>query len=298
MEFQQLRYFVRIAEDGSFTRAAEALLVAQPSLSQQIRKLERELGFQLFERNPARVRLTREGQQFLPYARAVLSKLAEAATVAAELRGSERGEVTIGVSPIAGARILPGLLRAVTRRFPGLTIRTREEGLSRLLKLLEDGAIDLATVLLPNTEPNLVVTTVLADYLVLVLPTGHRLAGYDVVSIEETRDEPFVLLTAEFGLRQRVIEECERAGFRPRVVFESREVWIIQRLVEAGLGVTVLPVSAVRHDLATVVRPVLSGGVQPRREIGLAMRGDRYVPIAARQVFELAREVRAEEWRA
>lgn len=294
MELQQLRYFVRIAETGSFTRAAQALLVAQPSLSQQIRKLERELGFQLFERSSARVSLTSEGQQFLPYARAVLDRLAEAATVAAELRGSDRGVVTIGVSPIAGARILPGLLRAVAQRYPGLTVRTREEGLSRLLELLEAGEIDLATVLLPASDPNLVIATVLAEHLVLVLPRDHRLASHESVAIEEARDDPFVLLTTEFGLRQRVIEECERAGFRPRVVFESREVGIIQGLVEAGLGITVLPVGAVRHDLATVVRPVLSGGLRPQRQIGLAMRGDRYVPRAARNVFELARKLHAD----
>src|SRR5215471_3126379 len=101
MELHQLRYAVRVADLRSFTRAAASLAVAQPSLSQQVRKLERELGFELFERSPARVAPTAEGQQFLPYARAILAGLDDATAAAAEIRGVQRGSVTLGVSPIA-----------------------------------------------------------------------------------------------------------------------------------------------------------------------------------------------------
>ncbi|MBI3968202.1 MAG: LysR family transcriptional regulator substrate-binding protein, partial [Chloroflexi bacterium] len=156
---------------------------------------------------------------------------------------------------------------------------------------LDAGEIDLAMVLLPADNPGLVCTTLLAEDLVLVLPRHHPLARRDVLEIQDVRSEPFVLLTAEYGLRQRVVEECERAGFLPEIVFESREVGIIQGLVEAGLGITIIPESAVRHDLATVARPVLSGGRRPQRRIGLAHRADRYLTLAARQLFALARDL-------
>lgn len=289
MELHQLRYAVQVAERRSFTRAAEDLSVAQPSLSQQIRKLEAELGFALFDRSPAYVRLTREGEHFLPYARAVLARLRDAGEAAAEIRGVQSGTLVLGVSPIAGAAVLPSLLRLVRDRFPRLTVQLREEGLSRLLELLRDGSADLTFVLLPLRERGLLWTTLLAEDLVVVLPAGHRLAGAASVEIDALRAEPFVLLTAEYGLRRQIEEECAAAGFAPAVAFESGQVDILQRLVEAGLGVTVLPASAVRGDLATAVRPLRAGGVTPQRRVGLAIRREHYVPLAAREVFALAR---------
>lgn len=298
MEIHHLRYFVRVAELLNFTRAAEDLSVAQPSLSQQVRKLEQELGFALFDRSPAGVRLTREGDLFLPHARAVLARLAEARLAAAEIRGVEQGEVTIGISPFAGAHVLPGLLRLIRTHLPRLTIRTREEGLGRLADLLQAGEIDLAMVLLPAdgvapADRDLTVTLILTEDLVVVLPADHALAGGDAtrreMTLAELRDETWVLLTPEYGLRQQIVEECRRAGYEPRIGFESREVGILQSLVEAGLGLTILPASAVRRDLQTATRPLIAGGRRPQRRIGLALRRDRYVSIAACRVFDLVR---------
>jgi LysR family transcriptional regulator, hydrogen peroxide-inducible genes activator len=291
MELHQLRYAVRVAETLNFTRAAAELHLAQPSLSQQIRKLEQELGFPLFERGPARVQPTPEGTLFLPHARAVLDRLAEAALAAEEIRGVQRGQVTLGISPIAGAHLLPPLLRLARERLPGIELSTREGGLEELLVLLEQGAVDLAMVLLPVNDARFACTPLLDEEIVLVLPSGHPLAGDRSVELALLRDEPFVLLTHDYGLRRRVEEECAAAGFAPRVVLQSREVGVVQALVAAGLGVTLLPASAVRRDLATWVGRVLSGGAPPHRRIGLAHRADRYVTIAARALFALAEEL-------
>lgn len=288
MEIHQLRYCVRVAETLNFTRAAEDLAVAQPSLSQQIRKLERELGFAVFERGPGGVRLTSEGEAFLPYARIALARIQDTALVAQEIRGVRRGRVTIGISPIAGATLLPELVRATREHYPGVTVQTREGGLTELLHLLESGEVDLALVLLPTEDPRLTCVTLLSEDLVVVLPEKHRLTRLDAVDIAELREEPLVSLSSEYGLRQRVLEECAKGGFVPSIAFESREVGIIQRLVEAGLGVSILPAGAIRRDLAIVTRPLLAGGVRPQRAVGLAHRSDRYVPIAARRIFDLA----------
>ncbi len=290
MELHQLRYVVAVSERRNFTRAAEDLHIAQPSLSQQIGKLERELGFPLFERGGVRVHLTSEGALFLPHARAVLDRLAEATLAAEEIRGVRRGHVTLGISPIAGAHVLPGLLRRAAERYPGVRIATREGGLEELLSLLATGAVDLAMVLLPAEDARLVCVPLLDEAIVLVLPGSHPLAASASVELAALSEEPFVLLTQEYGLRHRVEEECAATGFAPRVVLESREVGVVQALVEAGLGVTLLPESAVRRDLSTAVRPLFAGGIAPRRSIGLAYRADRYLTVAARALFALAGE--------
>lgn len=291
MEIHQLTYFVRVAETLNFTRAAADLSIAQPSLSQQIRKLERELGFALFDRRPDGVRLTPEGALFLPHVRSALDRIDAAAVAAQEIRGVQRGLVTVGISPFAGARLLPPLVRLAREQLPGVTVRAREDGLSRLLGLLETGDIDLALALLPAPDPNLITTPLLAERLVVVTPISHPLASCPVVDLADLRNEPFVLLTPAFGLRQLVDEECARVGFSPRVAFESGNVGVILGLVEEGLGVTILPESAVRSDQATVVRPVVAGGSYLQRRIGLAHRRDRYVPLAARRLFALADEL-------
>ena len=288
MELHQLRYVIRVAEESNFTRAAERLGVAQPSLSQQIRKLERELGFAVFERGPSGARVTRDGELFLPWVKTILDRVDEADLAAEEIRGMRRGRVTIGASPIAGMRLLPVLLRAIRSRWPGLTIQTREGGLSQILALLEIGEVDLAMVLLPIPETGLTCVPLFTEHLVVVLPPDSRHRVKDTVSLEEIRDEAFVLLSPQYGLRHLVLEECHKAGFIPRIAFESGDVGIVQGLVEAGIGLTVLPISAVRQDLNTVVKPVSARGERPQRRIGLAIRTDRYVPIAARQVFDLA----------
>lgn len=298
MEPHQLRYFVRVAELRHFTRAAAALNVAQPSLSQQLRKLERELGFALFVRGPAGVRLTSEGELFLPRARAVLDRLNDAAVAAAEIRGVRQGRLTLGVSPVAGARLLPPLLRRVAERLPGLDVRTREAGLDRLLQMLGAGEIDIATVLLPAADASLQTAPAMTDDLVVILPDHSPLAGAADLGVEALRDQPLILLNEEYGVRRRVEEECHRAGFEPRVVFESGQVAIIQGLVEAGLGLSVLPETAVRRDLRTQIRPLRSRNGRPQRTIGLAIPRDRYVPLAAREVFALAESLFADNGRA
>jgi DNA-binding transcriptional LysR family regulator len=288
MDFQRLRCFVRVAGTLNFTRAAEELALAQPSLSQQVRKLEGEVGFALFQRSPGATQLTAEGGMFLPYAESVLARCREAETVAEEIRGARRGRVSLGISPIAGARLLPRLLRAVRKRYPGIAVTTREAGLSELQDLLRAGEVDLAMVLLPAEEASLTCVTLLSEDLVLVLPADHRLGAREVVDAAELKDEALILMPPEYGARHLVLDLCKEQGFEPEVALESGDVGILQGLVEAGLGVTILPRSAIREDLHTVRRPIRSRGAVPKRKVGLAFRGDRYLSVAAREVFALA----------
>lgn len=291
MDWRQLQCFVRVAECRHFTRAAESLHLAQPSLSQQIARLERELGFAVFERGPAGARLTSEGEQFLPHARAALERLRDAETAANDIRGVARGQVTLGMSPIAGARVLPVLLRAINAAYPALTVRTREGGLSRLLELLDGGEVELALVLLPTTDSALTTAPIVAEDLEAVLPTGHRLAAQAEIDLVELLAEPLIVLTTDFGLRQRVETDIALVTGAPTIAFESGDVGVIQGLVEAGFGVTIMPAMAIRRDLRLEHRPVRVNGERRQYQIGLGYRHDRYLSLAARAVFALARRV-------
>src|SRR5205823_2444958 len=176
MEIHQLAYFESVCRHLHFTRAAEELHVAQPSASQQIRKLESELGAPLFHRMKPHVALTEAGKTFLPHARAVLQRLAEARLEVQELSGMRKGTLAVGAPPSVGAHLLPRALAAFSRRHPGITLTFREAGSRTLLSLLEDGELDLAVVIQPIRHPALETQPLLEEELLLAVPRQHPLA--------------------------------------------------------------------------------------------------------------------------
>src|SRR5918911_4916727 len=188
MEMHQLAYFESVSRHLHFTRAAEELNVAQPSVSQQIRKLEAELGTPLFHRMKRRVALTEAGQTFLPHARAVLKRLDEARAEVQELTGLRRGSLAVGAPPSVGTHLLPRALAAFSRRHPGIALSFREAGSRPLVTLLEQGELDLAVVIQPLRHPVLETTPLLEEPLLLAVPRGHRLAARQQVRLAELAD--------------------------------------------------------------------------------------------------------------
>src|ERR1051325_6389117 len=176
MELHQLAYFESVSRHLHFTRAAEELNVAQPSVSQQIRKLEHELGTPLFHRMKRHVALTEAGQTFLPHARAVLQRLEEARVEVQELSGMRKGTLAVGAPPSVGTHLLPRALAGFSKEHPGITLAFREAGSRTLLTLLEDGELDLAVVIQPIRHPALETMPLLEEELLLAVPRQHALA--------------------------------------------------------------------------------------------------------------------------
>ena len=286
MEMHQLTYFESVSRHLHFTRAAEELNVAQPSVSQQIRKLEAELGAPLFHRMKRHVALTEAGKTFLPHARAVLQRVEEARLEVQELSGLRRGTLAVGTTPSVGTYLLPRALAAFSRRHPGIALAFREAGSRTLLNLLEAGELDMAVVIQPIRHPALETLSLLEEELLLAVPRQHPLAsGKRRVRLAQLREEPFVLLReGAYDLRDQTLSACRRAGFEPTVALDGGEMDSMLRFVAAGIGVAILP-EMVLADIDRRDGPVAVRHVQPRltRSLVLARRRDRYFSAAARE---------------
>ena len=293
MEVHQLAYFESVSRHLHFTRAADELNVAQPSVSQQIRKLETELGTPLFHRMKRRVALTEAGQCFLPHARAVLQQLEEARVEVQELTGLRKGSLAVGAPPSVGTHLFPRALAAFSQRHPGIGLSFREGGSRTLVHLLEQGQLDLAVVIQPIRHPALETMPLLEEELLLAVPQGHPLADRQVrVPLAELRDEAFVMLReGAYDLRDQTLTACRKVGFEPRVVLDGCEMDSVLRFVAAGIGVAILPAMVLSDvDPATGPAAVRLQGARLSRSLVIARRRDRYFSAAGREFARVLRE--------
>ena len=250
MELHQLRYFCAVVDTGSFSRAAEQSHVSQPSLSQQILKLEDELGARLFDRLGRSVRLTELGATFLPRARAVLAELEAVRGEIVESKGSLGGSVTVGVIPTVAPYYLPPLLTSFSRSFPQSRLTVVEEITPVLLERLRAATIDIAILALPIRGHEFHSVPLLSEPLFAVVPKDHPLAGKRSVSLRDLRSESFLLLRDGHCFRETSVAACQRARLNPRVVFESGQFSSLVNMVGAGMGVSIVPEMAVQQHAA------------------------------------------------
>ena len=244
MELHQLQYFVAVAEEASFTRAASRVHVAQPGVSAQVRRLESELGQQLLDRSGRSVRLTEVGSAVLPFARAALDAVANARLAADELAGLVRGQVTVGMVSGCALPVLAELLAGFHHHYPGVAIALVEDNSDRLVERLRDGQLDLALIGWAGQTPPDIDTVVLADEeLVAVAAPGHPLADAGPITLKTLRDLPLVSLPRGTGVRAALDAACAQAGFTPRIVFEASALLMVVQLAARGLGLAVVPAS-------------------------------------------------------
>jgi len=243
MELRQLRYIVALAEERSFTRAAGKVLVAQPALSQQIAKLEAELGLPLVDRTTRRVAMTEAGDRLVEHARRVLKQVEVAREDLADLAGLRTGHLTIGASRTVGALDLSALLAEFYRRYPAVDLAVREDLSISLARELRADELDLAFITVPGDAPvdGLELRVVSSEELVAVLPPGHELTARRKLRVADLQAQTIVAFRGGATIRQRLDEAATRAGFALRVAFESNEVGRMRALVAAGLAIAVLP---------------------------------------------------------
>jgi DNA-binding transcriptional LysR family regulator len=262
MELRHLRYFLVVAEEGQFTRAASRLAMQQPPLSQQIRLMEEELGFALFERLPRGVVLTPAGQVFAQEAQRIFEGLQQGIAKAARVARGELGFFSIGLTGSAGFHPLTTeLIRRFRADHADVAIDLAELNAAELIERMTRGQLDVAFLRKPVDEPEtLCFEQLLVEPMVVVLPTGHKLATAHAgrrpqVPLEALADEAFILVRRPGapGMYADILEACRQAGFVPNIAREVPRMVSAINLVAAGLGVTLVPASMQRYDQAGAV---------------------------------------------
>ncbi len=280
MELRQLEYFVAVAEEAHFTRAARRLSIAQPAVSQQIRRLENELGEPLFLRDRT-VSLTEAGAALLPHARAALGRVAQGREAIAALRGLLGGHLRVGlVQPLPDRRVVRAIGQ-FQRRYPAIELTLTEDETDALIEATLAGRLDGAFIGLGPDQappPELESAVVAREEAVVAVHPGHRLATLRSVQVGALRDEPIVTLTRASRLRTVLEAVCRQAGFAPRVVAETSDMSVMLALVAEGVGIALLP----RSGLDGVAEVTAIELTDPRveRRIALVWRADNLSPAA------------------
>ncbi|MDR3592613.1 MAG: LysR family transcriptional regulator [Negativicutes bacterium] len=285
MELRELEYFREVCRTGSFTRAAVNLYVAQPSVTNAVRKLESELGVQLFHRTNKTVTITPEGQVFLERITALLCMAEEIVQEMRDFDTLSRGSLKLGIPPQIGANLFPDLFMEFGALYPNINLSVFEEGSVATLDLLEKGELDVGIIVLPETAHELNIHHLRQEPILLCLSPRHPFNGRDVVDFSELRDEKFILRKTDSFHRNIVLEQCRRHGFTPNVIFSSNQLQTIKSLVAKNVGIAFFMEMVVKHDPTLVSLPLR----EPLSvHIGLAWKKGRYTSKAAQAFIDFA----------
>jgi LysR family hydrogen peroxide-inducible transcriptional activator len=291
MDIAQLRYFLKIAEHRSFTRAAEDCKVSQPALSQQMSRLEVELGCPVFDRRGRSVELTEAGQLLRERAARIVALADDAAREVKD--DGQTGHLTVAAIPTIAPYLLPALLADFCATFPGARVEVHEEVTASLLRRCASGEIDVGLLALPVSAQYLEIEPLFDEDLLAVVPAGHALAARERIPLAELVAEPFLLLGEAHCLSGTIQALCQQRAFQPIVSGRMSQLATIQQLVSLGQGVSLIPDMAARVDAATsrVYRPVEDP--VPRRTIAACWNAYRYQTRLARNFLERLRAVAA-----
>jgi LysR family hydrogen peroxide-inducible transcriptional activator len=282
MEIHQLRYFVAAAEAGSMTLAARRCRVAQPSLSQQIRKLEDGLGVYLFDRVGRGIALTEAGRALLPRARRILGEVAETQeNLRAEVE-SGAGRLAIGAIPTIAPYLLPPVLASLRAEFPGCELVVREDLTANLVEAVVHHELDVAITSTPIDHELVEVEVVGREELLVVAPAAHPLAAFGRLTLDDLREQPTVSLHEMHCLGAQIAGFCARAGVRPDIVCRTTQLATVLEMVRLGLGVSLVPAMAAAGDRSEERAYLRLTHDTPSREIALVWRVGRSRPVAAR----------------
>ncbi len=290
MEFHQLRYFLAVARTRNFSRAAEQCHVAQPSLSQQIMKLEAELEEKLFERTKRDVALTPAGELLRAHAERVIEEMELAKDGIREVRGLLRGRVVLGALPTVAPYFLPARLRRFAEKHPGIEVVVHEDTTAQLSQAVLAKEIDVALVSLPVERAGLVAEEWFDEKLLVAMPAKHPLTRRRGLTLDDLESEAFILMKEGHCLAGQALQFCRLKGFAPRVSFRSAQIETVLAFVGTGWGVSIVPEMA---------RQVAAKGVCYRelpglsRSIGVIYRASRPLSGAARALVEFMRTSRA-----
>jgi len=289
MELSQLRYVVAVVDTGNFTRASERMNIAQPSLSQQVIKLEKELGHKLFHRLGRKAVLTEAGAVFIERARRILFEAENAAKELSDHPALER-RITVGAIPTVAPYLLPGLITRCRTLHPNLQIDVREDFSPYLMRGVVEGELDLALAALPLKDPRISVEPLLVEPLLLVVGRSHPLAAQPKVSVGDLAKERFVMLGSSSSLAAQVKAFCGDHNFEPRIGFRCAQLVTVKALVGIGAGISILPRVAQAPEDEPALKYLRIHGSSPTRELAVFRHLQRYQSRGAEQFLAVLRQ--------
>jgi DNA-binding transcriptional LysR family regulator len=302
MDFRQLQYMLKVVEEKSISRAAKKLYIAQPSLSQYILTLEQQLGVKLFDRTTTPLELTYAGELYAETARRILDLRNQLSLQMDDIANLKRGHIHLGISPFRSTYFLPLLLPTFKQRYPGIEITLEEGTMAELTEMALNGTTDFSIMTLPVKEDVIEYEPIMTEEILLALPPHHPLsedarmkltAGLRPrICLAALNEEPFIMLKPGQRLRQCAFDLCRKAGFKPKIVLETKSMEAAHALVSAGMGATFMPGSLVcfgkileKPTYFSLEDPV------PERTLVVAYRKGRYLSNAARELITLIKEV-------
>ena len=281
MEIHQLRYFVAVAEEGSFSRAAARVRVAQPSLSQQIRKLEAEVGQPLFDRLPRSVILTEAGRCLIDYARQILASIGDARRCIDEFKGEIAGRVAVGAIPTIAPYVLPELVVTFQNHYPQVTLEIVEDVTAGIRRRIEAGELDVALASTCQQSPTLRRERLGNEPLLALVPEGHELAKKTEITFDDLKSQRFLLLHEMHCLSQQVHHLLESRRLHPEIALAGSQLSTIANMVAAGIGVSIVPQMMVRHHTTPGCVTLQLATPVPERELNLLYNPLRFQSKAA-----------------
>jgi DNA-binding transcriptional LysR family regulator len=289
IELRHLRYFLAVAETLHFSKAAERLGIAQPPLSQQIKRLEQILGHRLFDRTTRGVQLTLAGQLLAERARSTIEKIHDDLAQVRRLGRGEEGTLTVGFSGSVMFADLPAAIESYRRLYPKVELRLREQVTSAQITSLLDGTLDLAFLRDGDPTEGIEISTMLEEPYIAALPESHPLARRRVLRVKDLREQPFVFFARRMGplAFDRTVACCERSGFRPHIVQEAPQWPTLVRLVAAGLGVSLAPACVGKVAIPGAVYRDVHAPCRTTIDLGVKTGSDK---ILARNFIDIARD--------
>lgn len=294
MNLRDLRYLVAVADHLHFGRAAEACFVSQPTLSTQIKKLERELGVELIERTPRQVMLTAPGERVVERARIVLAEADSIRRIAQQANDPESGTVRLGLFPTIAPYLLPHVVPGLRKRFPHLELLLVEEKTDAILDRLRDGKLDIGVLALPISDFGLQKAPLFREDFVLAVPKGHRLAeASEPIQMSDLKGENVLLLEEGHCLRHQALSVCQLAGANEYAEFRATSLETLRQMVAAGVGVTLLPELAVQPPVPVSpdIAIVRFESPAPSRELALFWRDTNVYSSLYPRIAEVLRDL-------
>lgn len=289
MEIYQLRYFVAVAETGNFTRAAERAHVSQPSLSQQIMKLEDEVGHKLFHRLGRKAVLTEAGATFLERARRILFEVENAARELSDHPSLER-RITVGAVQTVMPYLITPFIADLRATHPNLTVNAREDFRANLVRTVVEGDLDLAVVPLPIREHRVATEILLTEPLLLVVGRGHRFASRQEINISDLAEETFISLGDSSALAAQIQAFFGDNKFQPRIGVRCAQVATLKLFAAMGLGISLLPELARLPEDREALTYLRLTGTAPTRQLAVVRHLQRYQSRGAEEFLKLLRQ--------